>query len=53
VTPTGKSSVARSENGEETAVLAERILEQERSVAYRFDDAVTARLRAVGVAPGR
>ena len=49
--------VARRANDEETAVIAERILEQEWAAARRlegmFDEAVTAALRAVGVVPGR
>jgi ferritin-like metal-binding protein YciE len=51
------SRVAREANDEQTATMAERILEQERTAAARiagmFDEAVTAALEAVGVAPGR
>lgn len=49
--------VARRASDEATATMAERILEQERTAARRiegmFDEAVTASLEAVGVAPSR
>jgi ferritin-like metal-binding protein YciE len=49
--------VARRAGDEPTAAIAERILEQERTAAMRlegmFDDALTASLEAVGVAPAR
>jgi ferritin-like metal-binding protein YciE len=49
--------VARRAGDEPTAIMAERILEQERTAAMRlegmFDDALTASLEAVGVAPAR
>ena len=49
--------VARRANDEETATIADRILVQERTAARRiegmFDEAVTAALDAVGVAPAR
>jgi ferritin-like metal-binding protein YciE len=49
--------VARRAHDEETATMAGRILEQERAAAARiegmFDEAVTAALEAVGVAPPR
>jgi ferritin-like metal-binding protein YciE len=49
--------VARRAGDEPTAIMAERILEQERTAAMRLegmlDDALTASLEAVGVAPAR
>jgi ferritin-like metal-binding protein YciE len=49
--------VARRAGDEPTAIMAERILEQEQTAAMRlegmFDDALTASLEAVGVAPAR
>jgi ferritin-like metal-binding protein YciE len=49
--------VAQRANDGETAIMAERILEQERTAAARiegmFDEAVTAALEAVGVVPHR
>ena len=49
--------VARRANDEQTALIAQRILEQERTAARRiegmFDEAVTAALSAVGVLPHR
>jgi ferritin-like metal-binding protein YciE len=49
--------VARRAGDEATAVMAEQILEQERTAAMRIegmlDEALTASLEAVGVAPAR
>jgi ferritin-like metal-binding protein YciE len=49
--------VARKADDEATAMMAERILEQERTAARRiegmFDEAVTAALQAVGVSTAR